>query len=381
MEKFIVKKIERNLCSKDFDDVGFSKIYTEAELLKSGFIKLKIFELSVIQANILKQTALSKGCDCAVNAGCLNNSVEKTDVILFGTKKQMKSIAKNLSIQQFKMPILAEEILKIIEEPAPRKPLIMGILNLTEDSFSDGGKYLDFEKAIEHAKKMISEGADIIDIGAESTRPGADEIPPKTQIERICPVLKNLTTLYPDVDFSIDTRSSEAAKEVLKINKNVIINDVSGLCFDEKMTDVVIENKARVVICHSSSIPKDMQEKTDYKNIADDIYKFFVEKIDELTIKGLPKENIIIDLGFGFGKTVEQNFELIKSADEFLSLDCPLLVGISRKSFIQKTAPDGDFDDLTASLNGLLMLKGASIFRVHDVKKTKDVIELYSALP
>ena len=377
MSDFIIKKIEKSLSPKDFENVGFSKIYTEAELSKSCFLKLKIFDLSVIQANILKQTALSKGCDCAVHAGCLNNSIEKTDVILFGTKKQLKEIAQSLEKQQFKMPLLAKEILEIIEESASRKPFIMGILNLTEDSFSDGGKYLEYENAIKHAKEMISQGADIIDIGAESTRPGADEIPPKTQIERICPVLKKLTALYPDIDFSVDTRSSEVAKEVLKINKNIIINDVSGLCFDKKMTDVVIENKAKVVICHSSSIPKDMQEKTNYKNLVDDIFKFFVEKIEELTSKGLPKENIIIDLGFGFGKTVEQNFELIKSTDEFLSLGCPLLVGISRKSFIQKTVADGDFDNLTAALNGELLLKGASIFRVHDIKKTKDVIDIF----
>ena len=146
------------------------------------------------------------------------------------------------------------------------------------------------------------------------------------------------------------------------------------------MADTVIQNNAKIVICHSSSIPKDMQKKTEYKNIVDDIFKFFVEKIELLTSKGLPKENIILDVGFGFGKTVEQNFELIKCSDEFLSLGCPILVGVSRKSFIQKTAPDGDFDNLTAALCGELLLKGSTIFRVHDVKKTKDVIELFSQI-
>ena len=380
MNEFVIKKIERNLSLKDFDDIGFSKIYKEAELSKSKFIKLKIFDLTVIQANILKQTALSKGCDCAVNEGCLNNSVEKTDVILFGTKKQIKNVVESIKRQQFKMPILAEKIISVIEEKPSKKPIIMGILNLTEDSFSDGGKYLDFEKAVAHAREMFEQGADIVDIGAESTRPGADEVPNDIQIKRIIPVLKELTNLYPDKDFSVDTRSSEVAKEVLKINKNVIINDVSGLCFDEKMAEVIIKNNAKIVICHSSSIPKDMQEKTEYKNIIDDIFKFFVEKTEFLTSKGLPKENIILDVGFGFGKTVEQNFELIKRCDEFLSLNYPLLAGVSRKSFIQKTVLDGDFDNLTASLCGELLLKGVSVFRVHDVKKTKDVIKLYSAL-
>ena len=380
MNEFVIKKIERNLSLKDFDDIGFSKIYKEAELSKSKFIKLKIFDLTVIQANILKQTALSKGCDCAVHEGCLNNSVEKTDVILFGTKKQIKNVVESIKRQQFKMPILAEEIISVIEEKPSKKPIIMGILNLTEDSFSDGGKYLDFEKAVAHAREMFEQGADIVDIGAESTRPGADEVPNDIQIKRIIPVLKELTNLYPDKNFSVDTRSSEVAKEVLKINKNVLINDVSGLCFDEKMAEVIIKNNAKVVICHSSSIPKDMQEKTEYKNIVDDIFKFFVEKTEFLTSKGLPKENIILDVGFGFGKTVEQNFELIKRCDEFLSLNYPLLAGVSRKSFIQKTVLDGDFDNLTASLCGELLLKGVSVFRVHDVKKTKDVIKLYSAL-
>ena len=381
MNTFTIKKMFGTLGQKEFEDIGFSKNYTEAIISKSDFLRLKFFDLTVIQANILKQTALSKGSDCAIHAGCLNNSVEKTDAILFGTKSQLIQIAESLKHQQFKMPILAEKIIEAAQPTAvPQKPLIMGILNLTEDSFSDGGKYLEFNNAINHAKKMIEEGADIIDIGAESTRPGADEIPPDKQLERIIPVLKELIKLYPDTIFSIDTRSSVVAKEVLSIDKNIIINDVSGLCFDSEMADVIVQNNAKVIICHSSSIPKDMQEKTNYNNIVDDIYKFFVEKIELLTSKGLPKENITIDLGFGFGKTVEQNFELIKKSDEFLTLGCPILAGISRKSFIQKTVPDGDYDNLTAALCGELLLKGTSIFRVHNVKSTKEVLELFSNL-
>ena len=397
MTNFIIKKIDGNLSQKDFEDIGFSKNYTEAMLLKSDFFCLKIFDLTVIQANILKQTPLSKGCDCAIHAGCLNNSVEKTDAILFGTKAQISQIAKSLENQQFKMPVLAKEILKASEPVSLiQKPLIMGVLNLTEDSFSDGGKYLEFDKAVSHADEMIIQGADIIDIGAESTRPGADEISPEKQTERIIPVLKELLKKYPEMIFSVDTRSGIVAKEVLKISKDVIINDVSGLCFDEKMADIVAKNNAKIIICHSSSIPKDMQAHTDYKNIVDDIYKFFVEKINILTQKGLPKEKIILDLGFGFGKTVEQNFELIntdnlyiypqtnfeliKKSDEFLTLDCPILAGISRKSFIQKTVPDGDFDNLTAALCGELLLKGTTIFRVHDVKKAKEVLTLFLKL-
>lgn len=380
MTNFIIKRLSEKISDKDLNSIGFSKIYREAMLAKTDFIKLKIFDLTVIQANILKQTALSKGCDCAIHSGCLNNSVEKTDVILFGTKIQLSIVVESLKQQQFKMPLLAEEINSAIKDYSFQKPLIMGILNLTEDSFSDGGKYLEFEKAVNHAKEMIKDGVDIIDIGAESTRPGADEVSAKVQIERIIPVLKELINLYPDMIFSVDTRSAEVAKEVLKISKKIIINDVSGLCFDEKMTDVIVENKAKVIICHSSSIPKDMQEKTEYKNIVDDIYKFFADKIEKLILKGLPKENIILDLGFGFGKTVEQNFELIKKSDEFLNLGCQILAGVSRKSFIQKTVPDSDFDNLTSALCGELLLKGTTIFRVHDVKKTKDVIELFKNL-
>ena len=394
MNKFIIKKIEKPLSKKEFDEIGFSKNYTDSMLSKSEFFKLKIFDLTVIQANILKQTALSKDCDCAIHAGCLNNTVESTDAILFGTKTQLLQVTESLKNQQFKMPELADEIegiIKVQPQAPPQKvepaqaappiaysPLIMGILNLTEDSFSDGGKYLDFDKAIGHASKMIKQGADIIDIGAESTRPGADEIPPQKQIERIAPVLKELLRLHPNTQFSIDTRSSEVAKVVLEIDKNVIINDVSGLCFDPVMANVIAQNNAKVVICHSSSIPKNMQSHTDYKNIVDDIYKFFIRQIKMLENKGLSKEKIILDLGFGFGKTVEQNFELIKRSDEFLTLGCPILAGISRKSFIQKTVPDGNFDNLTAALCGELLLKGTKIFRVHDVKKTKEVLDLFS---
>ena len=381
MTDFIIKKIENTLSDKDFTDLGFSKNYIEPMKSKSEFLKLKIFDLTVIQANILKQTALSKGCDCATHAGCLNNAVEKTDVILFGTKSQLALVLENLKLQQFKMPKLADEIEKILtQKPTQKTPLIMGILNLTEDSFSDGGKYLDPKKAIVHAKKMIQEGADIIDIGAESTRPGADEILSKTQIERITPVLKELYKQFPNTVFSIDTRSSEVIKEMVKICPNLIINDVSGCQFDPKMAKIASETQNKIIICHSSSIPKDMQEKTDYKNIVDDIYKFFAQKIDELTAVGIKKENIIIDLGFGFGKTIEQNFELIKRSSEFLTLNCPILAGISRKSFIQKTVPNGDFDNLTAALCAELFLKGTTIFRVHNVKQTKDALDLFKNL-
>ena len=381
MTDFIIRKIEGTLQQQDLEDIGFSKSYNEAMLSKSDFIKIKIFDLTVIQANILKQTALSKGCDCAVHAGCLNNAVEKTDAILFGTKAQFEQIADTLKKQQFNMSELSNEIYRAAKQVILRDtPRIMGILNLTEDSFSDGGKYLKFEDAISHTKEMIEQGADIIDIGAESTRPGADEIPPFKQIERIMPVLKELLNLYPKMSYSVDTRSSIVAQEVLKLDKNIIINDVSGLCFDSNMADVIAGNQAKIVICHSSSIPKNMQDKTNYKNIVDDIYKFFVDKIDLLTSKGLPKEKIILDLGFGFGKTVEQNFELIKKSKEFLSLGCTILAGISRKSFIQKTVPNGDFDILTAALCAELLLKGTTIFRVHQVRKTKEVLELFKKL-
>lgn len=380
MGKFVIKKIERNLNSQDFKSIGFSEIYTEAELLKANFIKLKIFDLTLIQANILKQTALSKGCDCVVNKGCLNSSVEKTDAILFGTKKQIINITKTLLMQQFSMPILAKEISEIIEEDEYKKPLIMGIINLTENSFSDGGNFLKFEDAIDRVKKLVNDGADIIDIGAESTKPFSDEVSSKIQLERIIPVLEEILSLNLGVKISVDTRSSNVAKEVLNLDKEIIINDVSGLCFDKDLVDVIIENNAKIIVCHSSSIPKDMQNKTEYNDVVDDIYKFFVNKTELLLKRGLAKDRIILDVGFGFGKTCEQNFELIRRFKAFSGLNIPLLVGVSRKSFIQKTVVGADFDEMTAVLNSHLFLKGASIFRVHDVKKTKDILSLVQNL-
>ncbi len=254
----------------------------------------------------------------------------------------------------------------------PATPLIMAILNYTSDSFYDGGYYHTPDKFFARAQQCVLDGAHILDIGVASSRPGAPLIDPKKEWELIHPLLIEIKKLFPDVLISIDTYNSYTAEKCIE-NGADIINDISGGTFDNKMYDVVATSHVYYVLMHTSDIPEKMQSKTNYNNVISDIQSLIKEKINFLHQKGC--SNIIIDPGFGFGKTIQQNYEILKNLDAFQLLHKPLMVGISRKSMIYKTlnvTPDHN-DTLfgTVILNTIAILKGAKILRVHDVKETK----------
>ena len=207
----------------------------------------------------------------------------------------------------------------------------------TQNSFSDGGEFLEFENAKRHIAQMIEQGAQIIDIGAESTRPNADEIDSQTQIKRILPIIKHIKENYKNILVSIDTRSSEVAQ--ICINEGAdIINDVSGLRFDAKMAKTIAKSNAKIVIMHSRSTPKDMDNMCNYENLIDEIFFELKKQCDFAISEGVKPENIIIDVGFGFAKNYEQNIELMTRIEEFKSLGYEILAGVSRKRFIQQLA-------------------------------------------
>lgn len=248
---------------------------------------------------------------------------------------------------------------------------IMAILNYTQDSFYDGGKYNTPEKFLERVHQCINEGADILDIGVASTRPGAKLIDPKKEWEILKPLLTEVRKKF-NVLISIDTYNAYTAEKSIEYGVDVI-NDISGGQFDDKMFDVIAKSKVFYVLMHTSDIPERMQQHTQYKNVVQDIKQYFAERIEMLERKGF--SNIIIDPGFGFGKTIEQNYELLHNLHEFKSLEKPILAGLSRKSMIYKklnTTPDSN-DTLigTVILNTIAIMKGASILRVHDVKESK----------
>jgi dihydropteroate synthase len=261
-----------------------------------------------------------------------------------------------------------------------QKYKIMGILNVTPDSFFDGGKYDKSDVMSERIRQIIAEGADIIDIGGESTRPDAETIDATTEIERITPAIQAVRKISKDILISIDTSKPEVAEKALKLGAN-IVNDITGLR-DRDMMKVVKRFNVPIIIMHMRGTPKDMQKQTDYKDILKEIADFFSEKIDMCIANGISAENIVVDPGIGFAKTREQCLYLLKHLDYFKRSDVPLLVGTSRKSFIGKTLDREVEDRLYASLATIVYayVKGATIFRVHDVKPSKDVLEITNAI-
>ena len=245
-------------------------------------------------------------------------------------------------------------------------PLIMGILNVTPDSFSDGGIYFSKEKAVEHALKMFEQGADIVDVGGESTKPGSEPVSLEEEINRVIPVINEILLQRPDSYLSIDTTKSGVALEACKAGVK-IINDISGLTFDPEIMHVAKEYSASLVIMHIKGTPRNMQVNPFYENVISEIYEFLEGQIQKAKDAGV--EDIIIDPGIGFGKRVEDNFEILKNLLEFKKLGYQVLVGLSRKSFLGKVL-DLDIherDTATSVAETIAMINGASIIRTHNV--------------
>lgn len=359
----------------ELENIGFDSSYKKTASDKFIYKNIKIFDLTCAQINILKQTALSVGADCASHRDVITGNIEKSNAILGGSYSQIKKIAEKLKSQPFSLNYLAENLIKELEQ-SPKKTKLVGILNVTPDSFSDGGKYIEPASAIKHACQLIEDGADIIDIGAESTRPFSEGVSADEQIRRLKPVLNELKNIDFPLPISIDTRSSEVADFALN-NGASIINDVSGLDYDSKMVDIISKYGAKVIIQHSKGNPENMQINPKYDNVVEEVYLNLSNKIAYAKSKGIAEENIIADIGIGFGKTKEDNFKLLERIEDFKSLNLPLMVGLSRKSLLG--VPDDDNalkDALSAALSYPLMRKGVDYLRVHNVKIHKQLLTL-----
>jgi dihydropteroate synthase len=258
---------------------------------------------------------------------------------------------------------------------------IMGILNVTPDSFYDGGRYFKLDDALRRIEKMIVEGADIIDVGGESTRPGSLSIPEEEELRRVIPVIKEAVRRF-DVVLSVDTTKAKVAEEALREGAS-IVNDISGLKFEPKIGEIVAKWRAGLVLMHTTSRPYDMQSKTQYNSIVTDIVQSLEVSIRLAEQKGVSPESILVDPGFGFGKTAEQNLLLLKRLGDFLVLRKPILVGTSRKSFIGKVLgtelPEERLEGTAATI-AIAIMNGASIVRVHDVLYMKRVAMMVDAV-
>jgi len=362
---------------------------------KMGTRCILVQQLGCHHANILKQEMLSCGGDAAVARGTVSCSVDATDCILIGTKKQLQRLCHKLTGQPFALSELSAELISLLStidtpptvwrvarhELSLQRPLIMGILNMTPDSFSDGGRFCDPVRAIEHARIMEDEGADIIDIGGESSRPGSQPVSEEEELARIMPVLEHLSG-NAGCAISVDTWKSGVARRVLAAGAD-IINDISGLTFDSEMAAVVATSRAGVVVMHTRGVPVSMQQNTAYIDLMSEVCSGLRSSVAQAVQCGISADRIAVDPGIGFGKDCSGNLELLRRLPELKSLGFPILCGSSRKSFIGKVLGRDNADDRlfgTAATVALAVANGAGILRVHDVRAMRDVVDMASAV-
>lgn len=374
----------------EFNHIGVNPGGMDIMVPKGQFYIFKTDRISHSASVLLKDQMLKLNAECAISREAVKTSEEKHPVIMMGTREHYKKLVDKLNTENY------PELSKIVQDlknffatrssgclkirgnkyDLDKKTLIMGILNITPDSFSDGGQFNNQDDAVKEALKMENQGADIIDIGGESTRPGAEPVTLDEELNRVLPVIKGIRE-KSQIPISIDTYKAEVADRALSAGAD-IVNDISGLRFDKNMAETVAEHKVPVILMHIKGEPRNMQDNPEYENIFDEILEYFDKSINIALEAGISREQIILDPGFGFGKKWEDNYRLLKHLKEFKSPGYPLLIGTSRKSFI------GNILDLPVDqrLEGTLatitagIMNGADIIRVHDVKEAVRVIKV-----
>ncbi|WP_255150765.1 dihydropteroate synthase [Halorarius halobius] len=336
------------------------------------------------QARYLKQEMLAEGGECATS-GLSDQDRELVDIVLMGTLAQFKRLTETLAGQPYGLEPLGERLRETLDirtdpethgYPWEEGTAVMGILNVTPDSFHDGGEYDAVEDAVARAERMVADGADIVDVGGESTRPGADPVPVEAETERVVPVVERLRDL--DALVSVDTRKAEVARAALEAGADVL-NDVSGL-EDPEMRLVAAEHDVPVVVMHSIETPVDPATAVEYDDVVEDTIDALVERVLLAEKAGLDRSQILVDPGIGFGKTKRENFELLGRIDEFHALGCPVLVGHSHKSLFDLLGYDAD-DRLHATVGASAVAadRGADVLRVHDVAENVAAVRVAEA--
>lgn len=344
-------------------------------------------------ANILKQCMLANGADAIVARDTVSCLADETSALIVGTYRQLVRACISLRKQPFGLDAFADEFEGILDNPPQlpdsivtggktlefnQLPLIMGILNVTPDSFSDGGEYADPALAVQHAKEMSRAGADIIDIGAESTRPGSLPVSAEEQIQRLLPVVSALVENCPSV-ISVDTASAEVAERMLSAGADMI-NDTTALG-DRQMAEVCVNAGCPVVLMHMRGTPEFMQNNPQYNDVVDEIYDYLSEKIEQAVAAGIRRDRILVDPGIGFGKQVKDNISLISRIKEFRWLGCRVIMGHSRKSFIRHITGIEDPQKRETVTHAITAMCGSSadVIRVHDVAGTWEVLKILRA--
>ncbi len=378
------------------DEIKVDTSGIEAMLPKMRHLNIRVEGVSCRAANVIKQEMLAVGGDAAVARGTVACSIPATDVILMGTLKQLRRFAEKITRQPFGLSLLALSVARFLEnidkqshvlKTARRditlgeRTLIMGIVNVTPDSFSDGGRYLATDQAIAHALRLVDEGADILDFGGESSRPGALPVSSEEELARVVPVIEAVSRQV-GTPLSVDTTKAAVARAALAAGAE-IVNDISAMRFDEEMAAVIAGAGAAVVLMHMRGTPVDMQAgDLTYASLWGDILRFLGERIVVAQKAGIEERQIVVDPGLGFGKAAEDNLKILSDLNECRVLGVPVLIGPSRKAFIGRLtggAPEERIEGTAAAVTAAI-LKGAHFIRVHDVGAMKKVAAVADAI-
>ncbi len=390
--KIMVFRPQRHVILRLLNKVGVDEEVKEYMADKMSSYNIFVEPVSLPVANILKQTSLTVGADVAVHRDVITGRYKFGGILIMATYNQLEKMRDKLTNQPWKIKNIMDNIINVIDyKPSLwkikdrsldlSKPIIMGILNVTPDSFYDGGKYIDEESIKERVEKMIDEGVDIIDIGGQSSRPFSSPVSEEEEWNRVKDAIRIVRSIT-DIPISIDTYRSGVAKKAIEEGCD-IVNDISGLRFDSNMVDVIRDTGCGVVLMHIKGTPENMQKDPHYDFLFDEIYSYLEESVNMLIEKGVERERIVIDPGIGFGKRTEDNLQIIDNLSFLKGLRLPILIGLSRKSFIGNVLNE---KDPVNRLNGTTVIhtfsldRGADILRVHDIREAKETVLLKEAL-
>jgi len=387
-------KVNKEMLADALESIGVHKASLPVFANKNQILPLKLLQVRTPAANIIKQEMLAAGGDAAVPTGCVLNKDKYSDVLLLGTRKHYNLLLKKLELMPyFGMDKVKAELEAVLNEEKLQtvladgrvlnydKVLIMGILNITPDSFYENSRTA-IEEVVAKAGQMLADGADILDIGGESTRPGSEAVAAEEEQARVLPVIKALRKAYPEAVLSIDTYRASTARLAIEAGAD-IINDISAMEADAEMIDVVCETKAPIILMHMRGTPKDMQTQCEYKNVVEEVAVYLAERANLLRERGVGAEKIILDPGIGFAKNAEQNLKLMRDLHALTSFGYPVLLAASRKGTIGKVLGDLPADERlegTIATSCQAVYAGANMVRVHDVKENLRAVRMLEAI-